>query len=823
MFSKKFLSGVALTALSISMSSGVAHAQSTASQIEEEEAIVVTGARRDVGGTITAETAPRARTTVTDELIETQPAGQTILQTLNLVPGLNFTNSDPYGSSGGNLTMRGFDSARISLTFDGLPLNDTGNYALYSNQQLDAELISRANVNMGTTESDSPTASATGGTVNYVTRVPDEEFGLTVRPSYGDYDYWRLFLMLDTGEVGPYGTRAFGTVSHQEYDQFMGSGELVKTQYNARLYQPLGENGDFVSLSFHYNENRNHFYRNFSLAQFESGAIPVNDPTCTRLTPGAGAQRETTTSTGTTALCNNFYDIRINPSNTGNIRGQSRFSLGENFTLTVDPSLQYTRANGGGVEAVAENDIRLRGASASTGVDLNGDGDVLDRIQLYSPSNTRTYRYGLTTSLIWDVATNHRIRVGYTYDYGRHRQTGEYGAMNSAGNPGDVFGGRNGFGTPFQTAEGDIFQKRDRASIASLSQFNAEYRGDFLDDAVTVVLGLRAPQFERELDQRCYSQKGSTSSTQFCTTRAAVASPSSAGFYRFDFNGDGDVVDNITGVFNETTDYAPPFKADVSYDDILPNLGITWRPRDGHQVFLSYAEGLSAPRTDDLYGGILVSQLSSVQPETTQSIDLGWRYQGTGILAAATLWHTNFENRIIRSQDPDDATVSFARNVGEVELWGADAQIGYQFSDALSVYGSVAYTSSELQDDLPPPALANTGKGNALIDTPEWTAALRGEYEIGGFTIGAQAKWVDERFSNDYNSEVVPSYTTVDLDLRYDFGTFFRNENTYLQLNVINLFDEEYIGTISSGANGGTGFFALGAPRTAMITLAAEF
>ena len=819
MFSKKFLTGAALTALSIAMT-GTASAQSTASQIEEEETIVVTGQRMDVNGAMIAESAPRARTTITDELIESQTAGQSILQNVNLVPGLNFTNSDAYGSSGGNLTMRGFDSARISLTFDGIPLNDTGNYAIYSNQQLDGELITRANVNMGTTESDSPTASATGGTVNYVTRVPTEDFGLTVRPSFGDDNYWRLFLMLDTGEFTPAGTRAFGSVSRQEYDQFMGPGELIKTQYNARLYQPLGDNGDFVSLSFHYNENRNHFYRNFSLANFNSGAIPVNESTCTRLAPGAGVQRETTTGTGTTPLCTNYYNIRINPSNTGNFRGQSRFSLGENLTLTIDPSLQYTRANGGGVEAVAENDLRLRGATASLGIDLNGDGDILDRVQLYSPSNTRTYRYGVTSSLIWDLNDDHRLRVGYTYDYGRHRQTGEYSPMDSNGDPSDVFGGRDGFGTSFNTAQGVVFQKRDRSSIASLSQFNLEYRGDFMDDTIGLVLGVRAPVFTRELNQNCYSVKGSTSSTQFCTTRASIASPTSPGFRRFDFNGDGDVLDNISGVFNETTDYAPPFAAEVEYDAILPNIGLSWRPIENHQFFLSYAEGLSAPRTDDLYGGILVSQLSTVEPESTQSIDLGWRFQGDRLLTAATLWHTNFENRIVRSQDPTDPTVSFARNVGEVVLWGADAQVGYEVSDAFNLYGSIAYTSSELQDNLPQQVV---GQGLALVDTPKWTAAVRGEYEIGSFTIGAQAKWVDERFSNDFNTEVTPSYTTVDLDLRYDLGTLFRNESTYIQFNVINLFDESYIGTISSGTNNGTGFFALGAPRTMMLTIAAEF
>lgn len=799
MFSKKLLTGAALTALAMSMG-GTAHAQSTAGQIDDEP-IVVTGTRTSTGGVISAEQAGRARATVTQDYLDQQNAGQTILNSINLVPGVNFTNNDAYGASGGNITMRGFDGARISLTFDGIPLNDTGNYAIYSNQQLDPELITRANVNMGTTDVDSPTASATGGTVNYVTRVPAEEFGLMVQPTVGDHNYFRLFGMVDTGPIGPWGTTMWGAASYQVYDQFIGPGELERQQYNFRIYQGLG-GGDFISAAFHYNENRNHFYRNFNLATFNSGVFPVNDATCTRLAGGPGAQIETIS--GATPLCTNYYNVRINPSNTGNIRLQSRFSLTDNITLTVDPSFQYTRANGGGIEAVFENDVRLRGASLATGVDLNGDGDVVDRVQLYSPSNTNTYRYGITTSLIWDINDNHRLRFGYTYDYGRHRQTGEYSLLSQTGDPGDVFGGRDGFGTPILTAEGDVFQKRDRFSIASLSQWNIEYRGDFLNDALTVTIGVRAPMFERELNQNCYSVKGSTSSTQFCTTATPTPSPVSPGFFRF------------TG----TTDYAPAFAADVEYDDILPNLGLVYRFGENQQVFLSYAEGLSAPRTDDLYGGILPTQLSTVFPETTRSYDFGYRYQGDRFMLAATAWMTEFENRIIRSQDPLDPTVSFARNVGAVDLYGYDIAAAYQVNDDFLIYASAAYSESELQNNLPGQVV---GRGNRLVDSPLWTYSARGEYEMGPFLFGLQARWVDERFSNDFNTEVVEAYTLVDLDLRWNLGTSWNNENTYLQLNVTNLFDEEYLSTISSGSNGGTGFFGLGAPRTATLSLRVEF
>ena len=50
-------------------------------------------------------------------------------------------------------------------------------------------------------------------------------------------------------------------------------------------------------------------------------------------------------------------------------------------------------------------------------------------------------RIGLTSSLIWDVAPDHRVRVAYTYDRAKHRQTGEWGFLEPNGDPESVFGG----------------------------------------------------------------------------------------------------------------------------------------------------------------------------------------------------------------------------------------------------------------------------------------------------------------------------------------------------------------------------------------------
>ncbi|HKP77836.1 MAG TPA: TonB-dependent receptor plug domain-containing protein, partial [Phenylobacterium sp.] len=157
--------------------SSQALAQSTGTAIVEE--LIVTGSTgpKNLDGAIVAVEEPKSRASITQEFISRQAPGQTVLDTINLLPAVNFTNNDPYGSAGGDIVIRGFDAQRIALLEDGVPLNDSGNYQLYSNQQLESDLVARIDVNLGTTDVDSPTAAAAGGTINYITKGTAKEFG----------------------------------------------------------------------------------------------------------------------------------------------------------------------------------------------------------------------------------------------------------------------------------------------------------------------------------------------------------------------------------------------------------------------------------------------------------------------------------------------------------------------------------------------------------------------------------------------------------------------------------------------------------------------
>lgn len=855
-----------------------AFAQSTGT-VETE--IVITGTRtRQVGGIEVPDTT-KAKAVVGKELINRQQSGQTILNVINLVPSVNFTNSDPYGSSGGSIRIRGFDGNRISLTFDGVPLNDTGNYAIFSNQQLDPELVEQINVGLGVTDVDSPTASAAGGTVNYRTIIPTNDLGARLSGSLGDWNHYRMFGLFQTGALTSMGTKAWIAGSRAHNDKFKGPGEISKYQFNGRVYQPVGSNGDFVSVSGHFNRNRNNFYRNPSVGDLRSflpdGAIEIipnalatadnpirigyfdsdqqaalfedfrfeNFDVCTRPTPGPGAQNEGSGSSSnplTPAGCTNYYNLRVNPSNTGNIRGQSRFTLRDGLLLTVDPSYQYVLANGGGTSLLAENSRRAKGANQSgPGIDFNGDGDFLDTVRFFTPNNTNTNRLGLTSSLIWDVHPAHTVRVAYTFDRGRHRQTGEWGFMERGGDPESVFGGREGHAPPVLDASGFQLQQRDRKSIALLNQVAGQYIGRFFDEKLRLEVGVRRPFFKRDLETFCPIE--AVSGFAYCTSEPIL--PVGSTFVPPPGTPSGTIPIFVEQGATLPTNAAfrplyAPFAAKYKYGKILPNIGFTYEVTDPIRVFGSFAKGFSAPRTDNLYRAPRVD----VRPEETNAFDLGVRYTTGRVQAQLAGWKIDYRNRIVTSFNPD-LGISIDRNVGKVDSWGFDANVGFRPVRSVTLLALASYIKAELQENVeigtttsatPPaglifcagaptpttPRVATCAPtaGRMVTETPKWQFGGRAQYDVGPFSVGIQGKRVGARFATDVNDVKVKGYNIVDVDARFALDDIVKLRNTYLQVNLQNVFDEFYFGNISTQIRAADNpSFAVGSPRTLSATL----
>ena len=113
--------------------------------------------------------------------------------------------------------------------------------------------------------------------------------------------------------------------------------------------------------------------------------------------------------------------------------------------------------------------------------------------------------------------------------------------------------------------------------------------------------------------------------------------------------------------------------------------------------------------------------------------------------------------------------------------------------------------------------------GKRIPETPKWQFGGRASAELGPVEVGLQGKYVGKRFATDVNDVVVDSYAQVDLDARISLSPLGLDQS-FLQLNVYNLFDEFYFGNISTAIDAaGNPNFTLAAPRTISGTFRVAF
>ncbi len=849
------MAGTALAGTAVAgLFAGAAMAQSTGSQAVE---VIIKGGPRSTGGLGVQTTQAKDQSIVNKDYISKEVGSANFAQDISLVPGVNYGNEDPTGIlSSSEFRMHGFDGAHISVTVDGTPVNDTGNYAVFPGEYLTAEAIDHIVVNLGQTEVDSPTASAIGGTVNIISRVPDATPSVAGSVGIGSYDYKRMYAEVQTGAMGPTGIRTYLSFNSVAADKYKGGGGLQRWGIDGRVYQPLDNNG-FLSAAFTWSNNRPDFYFSGSQTQLQQFGRDFDYNTqWAPETATPGVADKVPAATAVPGQSNfqaggetNFWKLHVNPVDFGDIRGQSRFNFGDKATLTVDPYFFFTIANGGGGTSISECDPRLVGTTAGTngtcgtgkgsGVDLNHDGDVLDTVVLYSPSNTQTHRYGLNSSFIYHFSDTQTLQTAYTLDYGRHRQTGDFSFVDpETGTPANDFGAVKGYGPAVLTADGTQLENRNRFSIAKLNQISLNYLGRFLDDKLHVNIGVRNPHFERDLNQYCYTYNGSS---QYCDAGNATAIAHDLATDNLSqLNTDlGKSITVTVGADGKTPNFRLPFKQTYHFNAVLPNLGASYDIDEHNALYVTYAKGLSAPKTDDLY----VSSAELVKPETSDQYGAGYRFKTTGLNVSANLWGANWNNHIVQSFDPNDATLSIDRNVGAVKLYGLDLESGWTITPHFNIYASAAFTHSALQDNYGTTYSAGPDihmatvmpvKGKELVMTPDQTYAIRATYHVGDLSFGVSSKYTGKRYISDTNDASIKSTILTDLDAEYKIQGFGKESS--VQFNVSNLFGEKGYARVSTVAtakdivfaNGDkifstSNFYYINAPVTAYLTFKTKF
>jgi len=115
--------------------------------------------------------------------------------------------------------------------------------------------------------------------------------------------------------------------------------------------------------------------------------------------------------------------------------------------------------------------------------------------------------------------------------------------------------------------------------------------------------------------------------------------------------------------------------------------------------------------------------------------------------------------------------------------------------------------------------------GKQLPDIPKLLVKLGATYQNHDFSLTPVVRYSDSRYGDAINTQKVGSYTVADLHASYSLKNVLSTKEISLNASLLNIFNEKYIGIISSNdftLNGATSYSA-GAPFTAVFSVNARF
>ncbi|AIA69820.1 TonB-dependent receptor [Pectobacterium atrosepticum SCRI1043] len=391
-------------------------------------------------GLMVQEDSAKSRSTVTKDALDKMPAAGNAIDKLKYTAGLNVSSNDASGLSGVSYTMRGMSADQVGLSSDGIPVNDSGDYAVYPNGMGDPENLEQIFVTQGSSEMDGPHIGASGGNIGLVSHRPAKEFGGFVKQTFGSNNLSKTFARLETGKHN--GFSSWLSYSYTDSDKWRGAGysRADKVEWNG-LYEH--ENGHSSNLIVKYNQQDTINYSTLSKRQFEQNGRKMDYA----MTPVYNSRGQISQS----------YKLNRNNFETLNVTFTQKLQLRDNLALTLQP--YYFSTNGGSFGSGSASVL-----SATSDRAGNYDLRNLTSNTYYRPSWTETWRPGITTKLKWDLNDEHSLDIGYWFERARQRQTQPFIPIQSDGNPVNV-SGKPGDANQITDANGKVVQGRNQFTV----------------------------------------------------------------------------------------------------------------------------------------------------------------------------------------------------------------------------------------------------------------------------------------------------------------------------------------------------------------------
>ena len=271
-----------------------------------------------------------------------------------------------------------------------------------------------------------------------------------------------------------------------------------------------------------------------------------------------------------------------------------------------------------------------------------------------------------------------------------------------------------------------------------------------------------------------------------------------------------------------------------SQDWFQPHAGVAYKLTDKAEIFGGFTQVTRAFVSSATSGPFATTQAGfnalvtrGLKPESSDTFELGARYNDNVFNGVIGVYYVNFRNRLLGVQTGAGivGNPAILQNVGSVRSLGFEAAGDVRLGGGMTLFASYSYTGATYRENVITPTAVIATKGKEVVDTPKHL--LRGEfaYDNDAFFGRVGANYMSKRYFNYLNDRSVPSRVLVDATVGYRLDAGLRAP-LELQLNATNLFGIDYVSTIGSNGFGNSGdnqTLLAGSPRQVFVTLKAGF
>jgi iron complex outermembrane recepter protein len=271
-----------------------------------------------------------------------------------------------------------------------------------------------------------------------------------------------------------------------------------------------------------------------------------------------------------------------------------------------------------------------------------------------------------------------------------------------------------------------------------------------------------------------------------------------------------------------------------SQDWFQPHAGVAYKLTEKAEIFGGFTQVTRAFVSSATSGPFATTQAGfnalvtrGLKPESSDTFELGARYNDSVFNGVIGVYYVNFHNRLLGVQTGAGivGNPAILQNVGSVRSLGFEAAGDVRLGGGMTLFASYSYTGATYRENVITPTAVIATKGKEVVDTPKHL--LRGEvaYDSDAFFGRVGANYMSKRYFNYLNDRSVPGRVLVDATVGYRLDAGLRAP-LELQLNATNLFGKDYVSTIGSNGFGNSGdnqTLLAGSPRQIFVTLKAGF